>query len=64
VLNSLSMARRKNPNAVALGRRGGKAAAGAGLRSWYDDMTKEERRTLAQKAAATRWAKARARKKA
>jgi len=51
------VAKRKDPHAVALGRRGGKAAAGAGLRTWYDDMTKAERSALAKKAAAARWSK-------
>jgi hypothetical protein len=43
------MTRRKNPAAVALGRKGGKASAGK--------LTDEERREKARKAAQTRWAK-------
>ena len=49
--------RRKNPNAVRLGRRGGLAAKGKGLRVRYARMTAEERRTLARKAARARWRK-------
>jgi hypothetical protein len=51
------MAKRKNPAAVALGRLGGKAAAGAGMRVRYENMTKAERVALAKKAAAARWKK-------
>jgi hypothetical protein len=51
--------RRKNPAAVALGRLGGTAAAGAGVKARYQAMTKEERRELARKAARARWAKTR-----
>jgi len=43
------MAKRKNPAAVALGRKGGKASA--------EKLTDEERREKARKAAQTRWAK-------
>ena len=49
------MAKRKNPAAVALGRRGGKAR---GRR-----LTAERRSEIARKAARARWAKAKARKK-
>jgi len=51
------MAKKKNPHAVALGRKGGKAAAGAGLKARYAAMTAEERRQLARRAAKVRWAK-------
>jgi hypothetical protein len=54
--------KRKNPAAVALGRLGGKAAAGAGMRVRYANMTKEERQALARKAVKARWAKARRKK--
>ena len=47
--------RRKNPNAVALGRKGGTVAAGAGLKARYAAMTAEERRQLARRAALARW---------
>jgi len=57
VLESAVMAKRKNPAAVALGRLGGKAAAGAGARVRYAAMTSDERRALARKAARARWAK-------
>jgi len=49
--------RRKNPNAVRLGRRGGLAAKGKGIRLRYARMTAEERRALARKAARARWGK-------
>ena len=39
---------------VALGRRGGLAAAGAGLRARYAAMTREERVALAKKAVRAR----------
>ena len=42
------MAKRKNPAAVALGRLGGKKAAGRGAKVRFAKMTAEERRTLAQ----------------
>lgn len=45
------MTQRKNPAAVALGRKGGKASAGK--------LTNEERQEKARKAAQTRWAKKR-----
>ena len=47
--------KRKNPAAVALGRKGGKARVLA--------QTAEERKASAQKAAKARWAKAKERKK-
>jgi len=58
VLQSSLMAR-KNPHAVALGRLGGKAGAGKGAAARFAAMSKEEKRALAQKAAAVRWAKKR-----
>jgi hypothetical protein len=51
--------REKNPHAVALGRLGGTAAAGAGAAARFGAMTPEQRRKLAKKAVAARWAKAR-----
>lgn len=45
----------KNPAAVALGRLGGLK----GGRARADSMTKERRREIAQKAAASRWSKRR-----
>lgn len=47
------MAKRKNPHAVALGRRGGKKG-GIATR---DKLTPEERRESARKAARARWGK-------
>jgi hypothetical protein len=46
--------REKDPNAVALGRKGGKAR----LRT----MTPEQRQEIARKAATARWAKAKIKK--
>jgi hypothetical protein len=43
------MAKKKNPAAVALGRKGGKASA--------EKLTKAERKEKARKAAVTRWTK-------
>jgi hypothetical protein len=43
------MAQKKNPAAVALGRKGGKATA--------KSLTSEQRTQMAKKAAAARWAK-------
>jgi hypothetical protein len=43
------MAKKKNPHAVLLGRRGGKAR--------IDKITPERRKEIAQKAARARWAK-------
>jgi len=47
--------RRKNPAAVALGRLGGKAAAGRGAKARFAAMTDEDRSALARKAARARW---------
>jgi hypothetical protein len=57
------MAKRKNPAAVALGRLGGKAAAGKGGRVRFGKMTPEERSELGRRAVRARWAKAQKRKK-
>ena len=51
----------KNPAAVALGRLGGKAARGAGLRAWRAGLTHEQRRAISQRANAARTANVRAR---
>jgi hypothetical protein len=51
--------KRKNPAAVALGRLGGLAAAGAGIRKRIRESTPEERSALARKAVMARWAKKR-----
>jgi len=55
---------KKNPHAVALGRRGGRAAAGAGARVRFANMTEEERTALAKKAAIARWTKKKRRRQA
>jgi len=48
------MAKRKNPAAVTLGRKGGKIGGKRRMAS----MTKEERADLGRKAAKVRWSKA------
>ena len=48
------MGKTKDPHAVALGRKGGKAR--------LKTLTSEQRRESARKAVATRWAKAKAKK--
>jgi hypothetical protein len=48
------MEKRKDPHAVALGRKGGKAR--------LQRLTSEQRRDIARKAVAARWAKVRAKK--
>ncbi len=47
--------KRKNPAAVALGRRGGKKTA--------ENLTPEQRSEMARKAVTARWSKAKAEKK-
>jgi len=49
------MAKRKDPHAVALGRRGGKK----GGKARWEGVSKKEHSDLARKAARARWAKAR-----
>jgi hypothetical protein len=69
----LAMAKKKNPHAVALGRRGGKASMGqrtpdereqfarqggiAGGAARAKSLTKAQRSAIAKKAAAKRWEK-------
>lgn len=53
----MSKSTRKDPAAVALGRKGGKAAAGAGVRSWRAGKTAEELSAIGKKAAKARWKK-------
>jgi len=48
------MKNKKDPNAVALGRKGGKAR--------LQKLTPEERKDIARKAVAARWAKAKKQK--
>jgi hypothetical protein len=64
VVRSATMAKRKNPAAVALGRLGGLKAAGAGARAFFSQMTEEERRAFARRAALARWAKKKRRRQA
>jgi hypothetical protein len=47
------MAKRKNPAAVALGRKGGRQRVAKG----FSTMSPERRREIAKKAAAARWGK-------
>ena len=56
------MAKRKNPAAVALGRRGGKAAAGKAQAARWAGTTPEERRAIMRKVIEARWDKAKRRK--
>ena len=56
------MAKRKNPAAVALGRLGGKAAAGKGGKVRFAKMTPEERSALGRRAVRARWARVKKRK--
>jgi hypothetical protein len=53
------MSKKKNPNAVALGKLGG--SKGGKIRA--QRLTAEQRREIARKAVTARWAKERARKK-
>lgn len=53
------MPKKKNPNAVALGKLGG--SKGGKVRA--ERLTAERRKEIAQKAVGARWAKARAKKK-
>jgi hypothetical protein len=48
------MAKRKNPAAVALGRRGGKAAAGKGARQAWAMFSPEERSQIMRERAKVR----------
>jgi hypothetical protein len=48
-----AMAKRKNPAAVALGRKGGKAKVAKG----FSALTDEQRSAVAKRAAAARWKK-------
>ena len=51
------MTKRKNPAAVALGRLGGRAAAGKGARARLALMTPKERSTFGRRAVEKRWRK-------
>ena len=56
----MRMAKKKNPAAVELGRRGGLKAAGKGGKATAAARTPEERSEAARKAVNARWAKFRA----
>ena len=49
----------KNPHAVALGRRGGKANAGKGARDWWAGLSPQERKRRIEAWRANRWVKSR-----
>jgi len=49
--------KKPNPHAVALGRLGGLAAAGAGARAMHAALTPAQRRANARRAAKARWSK-------
>jgi hypothetical protein len=50
--------KRKDPHAVALGRKGGKVSAGKNLRVWMAKMTPKERSEMGRKAVRARWKRA------
>jgi hypothetical protein len=52
------MARRKNPHAVALGRKGGKVGGPKGGKARWEGLSPEQRSELARKAVRARWDKA------
>jgi hypothetical protein len=49
--------KRKNPHAVALGRKGGKKGGKRGGRARWKDMTPEQRSEFMRQAALKRWRK-------
>ena len=53
----VGMPKRKNPHAVALGRKGGKAGGPKGGKARWEGVSAEERSAIARKAARARWAK-------
>jgi hypothetical protein len=57
------MAKRKNPAAVELGRRGGKAAAGKAQAARWAGTTAEERKAIMRKVITARWGTAKRAKK-
>ena len=61
--NASTMAKRKNPHAVALGRKGGKKGGPSGGKARWAGLSAEERSELMRKAVVTRWAKAKKRKR-
>ena len=55
--------RKKDPAAVSLGRRGGKASGGKNMRAFMAAMTPEERSEHGRKAVMRRWAKRKRKRK-
>jgi hypothetical protein len=53
--------RRKDPHAVALGRKGGKKGGSKGGRARWADVPPEERQKIARRAALARWRQAKKR---
>jgi hypothetical protein len=61
IATGMAKKKAKNPHAVALGRKGGLAAAGAGARAMHAALTPEQRSERAKRAALKRWAKKKSR---
>jgi len=57
-----AMAKRKNPHAVALGRKGGKIGGPKGGKARWQGLTQEERSEIARRAVQARWARAKKRR--
>jgi hypothetical protein len=51
------MASKKNPHAVALGRKGGKKGGSKGGRARWEGISPEERSEIARRAVLARWRK-------
>ncbi len=49
------MAKRKNPHAVALGRKGGLKGGKKGGKARWEGLSAEQRQEIARKAARARW---------
>lgn len=58
------MARKKNPHAVALGRRGGQKGGSKGGKARWEGVSAEDRTALGRRAVQLRWKRARAKKRA
>jgi hypothetical protein len=57
------VARKKNPHAVALGRKGGKAGGKKGGQARWKGVSPEDRSAILRQAVEARWAKVRSKKK-
>jgi len=55
--------KRKDPAAVSLGRRGGKASAGKNMRAFMAAMTPKQRSEHGRRAVLARWARAKKHKR-